>query len=72
MIYCPCKKCANCYFVKQGIAREHIITNDFLPNYRSWVSHGERYVRINRRDQYTKASEDLNTRDDMVDMYMIQ
>ena len=35
VIYCPCKKCANRYFVKQEIAREHIIVNGFLPNYRS-------------------------------------
>ena len=52
VIYCPYKKCVNRYFVKQGIAREHIIVNGFLPNYRSWVSHGERYVPINKRVQY--------------------
>ena len=32
------------------------------------MSHREHYVPINRRDQYTKVREDLNTRDDMVDM----
>ena len=32
------------------------------------MSHGERYILINRRDQYTEAREDLNTRDDMVGM----
>ena len=46
-IYCPCKKCCNRYYVKRGVAREHIIVDGFLPNYRSWVSHGERYVPIN-------------------------
>ena len=66
-IYCPCKKCCNRYYVKRGVAREHIIVDGFLPNYRSWVSHGERYVPINE-DQHVDAREYADVRDDMVEM----
>ncbi|KAK1270365.1 hypothetical protein QJS04_geneDACA024629 [Acorus gramineus] len=41
MIYCPCKQCCNRYLMTQVVAREHIIINGFLLNYKIWTSHGE-------------------------------
>ena len=66
-IYCPCMKCCNRYYVKRNVAREHIIVDSFLPNYRSRVNHGERYVPLNE-DQHVNARKYADVRDDMIGM----
>jgi Transposase-associated domain len=55
---CPCKDCANRYYLRTAVVRAHLVSKGFTTSYEKWICHGE----TNLHDDSTHPS--LNKNDD--------
>lgn len=64
-IYCPCTKCYGRYFIKENVAKEHLVVDGFLPTYRIWTKHRE--STISRHTTHSNTT----SHDSIINDYMV-
>ncbi|CAH9090644.1 unnamed protein product [Cuscuta epithymum] len=67
LIYCPCKDCANRFYVNRNEAYSHLIVRGFTSRYRCWIYHGETSTPIQENTMATDNTQ-VHTNDSMVNM----